>query len=122
MRREVRRTALGREFTSRSAVEVAKLTLNGVGLGSAHETEKIVRFSSRFELNHAPEDVHCETHRGAADRRADVVSGCRRSRTALALTLQQAIDLTHLFRRQRPVVQGSRVFFDLRDGSETWNR
>ena len=98
MRREVRRTALGREFTSRSAVKVAKLTLNGVGLGSAHETEKIVRFSSRC------------------------VSGCRRSRTALALTLQQAIDLTHLFRRQRPVVQGSRVFFDLRDGSETWNR
>ena len=45
-----------------------------------------------------------------------------RSRTALALTLQQAIDLTHLFRRQRPVVQGSRVFFDLRNGSETWNR
>ena len=51
----------------------------------------------------APGDVHCETHRGAVDRRADVVSGCRRSRTALALTLQQAIDLTHLFRRQRPV-------------------
>ena len=98
MRLEVRRTALGREFTSWSAVKVAKLTLNGVGLGSAHETEK----NRTFQLK--------------------MVSGCRRARTALALTLQQAIDLTHLFRRQRPVVQGSRVFFDLRDGSETWNR
>jgi hypothetical protein len=28
----------------------------------------------------------------------------------------------HLVRRQRPVVQGSTIFFDLRDGSETWNR
>ena len=79
-------------------------------------------FPQDFELNHAPEDVHCETHRGAADRRADVVSACRPSDTAFVLTLQQTIDLTHLFRRQRPVVQGSRVFFDLRDGSETWNR
>jgi hypothetical protein len=90
--------------------------------GSAHETKKSYVSAQDFELNYAPEDVHCETHRGAADRRADVVSACRPSGTALGLTVQQAIDLTYLFRRQRPVVQGSRVFFDLRDGSETWNR
>jgi hypothetical protein len=35
---------------------------------------------------------------------------------------QQVIDLTHLFGGQRPMVQGRTIFFDLRDGSETWNR
>jgi crotonobetainyl-CoA:carnitine CoA-transferase CaiB-like acyl-CoA transferase len=49
------------------------------------------------------------------------VSHRRPSYTALVLTLQQAIDSTHLFGGQGPMLQGSTVFFDLRDGSETWN-
>jgi hypothetical protein len=57
------------------------------------------------------------------------ISGCRfgtrkchESSTALVLTLQHAIDLTHLFGGQWPMVQGPAVIFDLRDGSETWDR
>ena len=49
MRREVRRTALGREFTSRSAIKVVKLTLNGVGLGSLTKRKK--SYVSAQDLN-----------------------------------------------------------------------
>jgi len=55
----------------------------------------------------------------ASDRRTDALG---LTGIALVLTLQQAIDLTHLFGGQRPMAHGSTVFFDLRDGSETWNR
>lgn len=65
MRREVRRTALGREFTSRSAVEVVKTHAEWGGSRVRSRNGKNRTFPQDFELNHAPEDVHCETHRGA---------------------------------------------------------
>ncbi len=87
----------------------------GMGLASA------VRLSKRTVETSGQRPVTPEAPSFSSGHRF-ATRKCHESSAALVLTLQHAIDLTHLFGGQRPMVQGPAVIFDLRDGSETWDR